>query len=67
MRSWSEMGRAFVILKKYEKAVEAFDEFLALKPDSVDILFEKGLALSHLKKLDSALEAFNRCIELGLE
>jgi tetratricopeptide (TPR) repeat protein len=29
-------------------------------------LFEKGLALSHLKRPDSALEAFDRCIELGL-
>ncbi len=51
------MGRALVILKNHEEAVDAFNHLLELRPDETDILFEKGLALSQIKKPDSALEA----------
>jgi len=56
------MGRSFFILKKYDRAIEAFDAVLVLKPDSGEILFEKGLSYSHLDQPESALEAFNACI-----
>jgi len=63
--AWHQVGKQYYILKKYEKALAAFD-FAIISDDSfVGAYLEKGKVLERLKKYKEAIE--NYSITLNLE
>jgi glycosyltransferase involved in cell wall biosynthesis len=51
-------------LKRYDEAVELWDRFLALRPDTVIALFNKGYALMMQQHYLEALEVSRRVLDL---
>ena len=51
-------------LKRYEEAIELWDRFLALQPDAVIALFNKGYALMMQEHYREALEVSRRVLDL---
>jgi tetratricopeptide (TPR) repeat protein/S1-C subfamily serine protease len=68
VQRWIEYGNQLYRLRKYDDAVKAFEQAIALEPNSVDAHYGKGLALSTEPELSGddlrALKAFDRAIEL---
>jgi hypothetical protein len=58
------MGDALLWLGRYDEGLRWFDEALALRPDFIDVLLNKGFALFHLRRLDEAAETYRRVTEL---
>jgi len=58
-------GQALLHLGQAGKALQCFDEALALAPDHADAHVKRGLALERLGKLDEALKCYDRCLDLN--
>ena len=51
-------------LKRYDEAIELWDRFLKLRPDTVLALFNKGFALIGVRRYQEALEVSRRALDL---
>lgn len=58
------LGHALRALKRNQEAVDSFDLALALEPDQVEVLFNRGNALRDLKQLEPALASYERVLAL---
>lgn len=58
------MGVAFGIENKLNEALFYFDQTIQLKPDFVEVWYNKGNALKDLKRYDEALLHYDRAIQL---
>ncbi len=63
--AWHQVGKQYYILKKYEKALAAFDFAIISDDTFVGAYLEKGKVLERLKKYNEAIE--NYTITLNLE
>lgn len=52
-------------LKRYDEAILLWDRFIALQPDAVVALFNKGFALMGLQRYQEALEVSRRALDLA--
>jgi tetratricopeptide (TPR) repeat protein len=57
-------GNAYYEAGDYERALEAYNRALELKPDFAAVLNNRGNALYELKRHEDALKDFNRALEL---
>jgi hypothetical protein len=57
-------GEALLIAENAKRALECFEEALALDPGSAEVQIKKGNALERLGRLEEALEAYDRAIAL---
>jgi tetratricopeptide (TPR) repeat protein len=55
-------GQALLNLGDAEKALECFDQILALQPDHPEALVKKGTALERLKRLEDAVRCYDHAI-----
>ncbi len=61
-------GFALIInLKKYEKAIECFDESIRINPNHSTAWIFKGLALNDLEKYEEAIKCYSEAIRLEPE
>ena len=60
----SLLGDEYFETGKYEKAIEAYNEYLELKPRHVKTIYNRGRCYQELGEQDKALEDFNTVIEL---
>jgi tetratricopeptide (TPR) repeat protein len=49
---------------KYEKAVAAYDNALAIDPDDADVLFDKGETLLKLGRTPEAMKCFDTATQM---
>lgn len=52
-------------LKKYDKALECFDEAISINPSESKTWYNKGLVLYLVGKFKDALECANKALELN--
>ncbi len=60
-------GAAFLRLKRYDRATEAFDRAISLNPGNADALNGKGVVLIHQRDYPGAAESFERALERQLQ
>ena len=49
---------------KYEKAVAAYDNALAIVPDDADVLYDKGETLMKLGRIPEAMKCFDTATQM---
>jgi tetratricopeptide (TPR) repeat protein len=49
---------------EYEKAIDSYTDYLALKPDNIKSLYNRGRAYEELGKYQEAVKNFNKVLEL---
>ncbi|MEM1405785.1 MAG: tetratricopeptide repeat protein [Bacteroidota bacterium] len=59
----SELGDELFSKGEYEKAVEAYTEYLRMQPRDVKTIYNRGRAFEELERYDKALEDFRRVIK----
>lgn len=59
----STIGDAYYKKGEYEKAVEAYTEYLRLEPTDIKSLYNRGRAYQELERFDDALGDFNAVIK----
>ncbi|MHB9102873.1 MAG: O-linked N-acetylglucosamine transferase, SPINDLY family protein, partial [Sulfuricella sp.] len=60
--AWAALGRLDHAGGRYAEAVDAYRRVLAVRPGSVEILNDLGLALGYLGQTKEAIEAFRRAV-----
>ena len=48
----------------YQKALEAYDKAIAIKPDDIDTWYNRGISLGNLKRYEEAIESFDKAIAI---
>ncbi|RUA06028.1 MAG: hypothetical protein DSY43_03200 [Gammaproteobacteria bacterium] len=61
---FNNRGNAYADLKQFEKAIEDYDEAIALKPKYADAFCNRGAAYTHLKQPEKAIEDYDKAIAL---
>jgi tetratricopeptide (TPR) repeat protein len=51
-------------LKRYEKALEMYDQFIRFDPNDARAFYTKGNVLANLKRYEEALAAFDQALPL---
>jgi len=64
-QEWVSVGLALDGLKKYEEAVEAYDNALELDPTYFYALYDKGLALHSLNRYEEALRVCDEALKIN--
>ncbi|MEM9297608.1 MAG: tetratricopeptide repeat protein [Bacteroidota bacterium] len=59
----SELGDKLFSKGEYEKAVEAYTEYLRMQPRDIKTIYNRGRAFEELEEYDKALEDFRRVIK----
>jgi tetratricopeptide (TPR) repeat protein len=54
----------FTHLGRNEKAIEAYDKALGIKPDDADAWYNKGNALFYLGRKDKAISAYENALTI---
>ena len=57
-------GNNFLDAKRYQDAVEAYDQAIAIKPESADTWVNRGNALTSLKQYKDALASYDKAIAI---
>jgi len=57
-------GQKLIRLKRYEEAIEYFDQSLALDPNNADVWYSKGTVLYELKQYEEAINCLDRSLTL---
>lgn len=63
-KEWVEEGDNLYNLKRFEKALAAYDHALQLNPNNADVYINKGNALYSLKRFEEALVAYDHALQL---
>lgn len=62
---WNAIGNNYWALKKYDKALEAYEKAIQLRPDKGLYWFNKGDALKEMGRTSESEAAYERASELG--
>jgi tetratricopeptide (TPR) repeat protein len=58
-------GLAYTKLGRFEKALEAYEKAIEIKPDFDEAYYSMGIAYTLLNEFDKALEAYEKSIVLN--
>ena len=62
--AWHQLGKQYVILKKYKKALTAYDFAIISDDTFVGAYLERGKVLEKLKRYEDAIENYNVSLQL---
>ena len=62
--AWHQLGRQYVNIQEYEKAVDAFDFATIIDESFLGAILEKGKAYEQLKKFKKAIVCYNEALEI---
>lgn len=62
--AWHQLGRQYINVKDYQKAVQAFDFATIIDEHFIGAHLEKGKAYESLKDYDKAIESYNITLEI---
>jgi tetratricopeptide (TPR) repeat protein len=60
--TWYNIGNLYLDMEKFELAIEAFDTSLEVKPDFLEVKFNKAIVLTHLNSIDEAITLYEEII-----
>jgi cytochrome c-type biogenesis protein CcmH/NrfG len=61
--AWMKLGNIYFEHNRYREAIEAYSQYLSLKPVDPDIRTNMGIMLSRLGDYDGAIEEFRKAVE----
>ncbi len=62
VQAWIQLGNLYFDSENFEKAINAYQESLALKPDNADVLTDVGVMYRRSGKPAEAVKAFDKAI-----
>lgn len=62
--AWHQLGRQYMHLKEYKKAIEAFDYASVIDEYFLGAYLEKGKAYEQLKEYEKAINCYNTTLEI---
>lgn len=62
--AWHQLGRQYYVIKKYEKALEAFEYAILIDEDFIGAHLEKAKTLEKLNRFEEAIDFYHRTMEL---
>jgi tetratricopeptide (TPR) repeat protein len=62
---WLKLGNRYADYNKYREAVEAYNQYLAIKPDDPDVRTKVGALLRNLGDIDGAIQEFRRAAQIS--
>ena len=60
-----EEGNTFLNLGEYQKALKAYDQALAIKPELHEAFYNKGVALGNLGRYEEAITAYDQALAIS--
>jgi len=61
--AWVEMGNLYFDTDQPKEAIEAYSQYLAIKPDNPDVRTDMGIMYRKLEQFDRAIEEFRKAAE----
>jgi cytochrome c-type biogenesis protein CcmH/NrfG len=61
--AWVELGNLYFESQRPEEAIEAYRQYLAIKPDNPDVRTDMGIMCRKLGQFDRALEEFRKAAQ----
>jgi len=61
--AWVEMGNLYFDSDQPKEAIEAYTQYLAIKPDNADVRTDMGIMYRKLGNFDKALEEFRKAAQ----
>jgi tetratricopeptide (TPR) repeat protein len=61
--AWVELGNLYFDSDQYREAIEAYSQYLAIKPDNSDVRTDMGIMFRKVGEFDRALEEFKRAAQ----
>jgi predicted O-linked N-acetylglucosamine transferase (SPINDLY family) len=61
---WNNRGSNLYAMNLSDRALEAFDQALAIEPTFVEALYNRGKLLDDAEQLEAALASYDKCLEL---
>jgi len=61
--AWVELGNLYFDSNRVEEAIEAYRQYLAIKPDNPDVRTDMGIMYRRLGQFDRALEEFRKAAQ----
>jgi cytochrome c-type biogenesis protein CcmH/NrfG len=65
--AWVELGNLYFDSDQPKEAIEAYGEYLAVKPDNPDVRTDMGIMYRRLGEFDRALEEFRKAAQSDLK
>lgn len=62
--AWHQLGRQYIVLKEYEKALKAFDYAVVIDENFIGGYLEKAKTLEILERFEEAIENYSISLEL---
>jgi tetratricopeptide (TPR) repeat protein len=62
--AWFQVGRCYLVLDRWQEAIEAFKETIRIKPDCVGAYMNLGIAYFRLGRYEEAIEAYKQAIRI---
>jgi tetratricopeptide (TPR) repeat protein len=62
--NYKNLGNAYFVGLKYNKALEAYNNAIDIKPNYYEAWKDKGVVLSNLGRHDESIKAFNKVLEI---
>jgi len=63
LSAWEEMGNLYFDTHQPQEAIDAYTQYLAIKPDNPDVRTDLGIMLRKLGKFDQAIEEFKKAAQ----
>jgi len=63
LAAWVELGNLYFDSKQPKEAIEAYNKYLAAKPDNADVRTDLGIMYRSLGEFDRALEEFRKAAQ----
>jgi tetratricopeptide (TPR) repeat protein len=61
--AWVELGNLYFDSNQPKEAIEAYSQYLAVKPDNADVRTDMGIMYRNLEDFDRALEEFRKAAQ----
>lgn len=63
--AWEHLGNLYYDSGAHEKAVNAYNKALELKPGNTSVLVDRGVMYRELKEYDKALDSFRKALDIN--
>jgi len=64
LAAWMELGNLYFDSNQPKEAIEAYNQYLAVKPDNADVRTDLGIMYKKLGDLDRAIEEFRKAAKI---
>jgi cytochrome c-type biogenesis protein CcmH/NrfG len=65
LAAWLKLGDIYFDYNRYREAIEAYSQYLSIKPENSDIRTKMGMMLRGLEDFEGAFEAFKKAAQIN--